>query len=173
MAGAPCSIRVVGDYRPANYTFIYSENIIMSNIVAAVGIWFYSQSTNRYLYLMRNDPKHPDSFGLPGGKIEPGESIMAAMVRECEEELGSMPDYVKLMPLEKFTSADGGFEYNTFFCITETEFTPVLNDEHSGYAWIDSGTWPKPLHPGLWSTINFSAVQQKISIIQQQLQTSQ
>lgn len=145
----------------------------MSNIVAAVGIWFYSQSTNRYLYLMRNDPKHPDSFGLPGGKIEPGESIMAAMVRECEEELGSMPDYVKLMPLEKFTSADGGFEYNTFFCITETEFTPVLNDEHSGYAWIDSGTWPKPLHPGLWSTINFSAVQQKISIIQQQLQTSQ
>jgi 8-oxo-dGTP pyrophosphatase MutT (NUDIX family) len=145
----------------------------MSNVVAAVGIWFYSQSTNRYLYLMRNDPKHPDSFGLPGGKIEPGESIMAAMVRECEEELGSMPDYVKLMPLEKFTSADGGFEYNTFFCITETEFTPVLNDEHSGYAWIDSGTWPKPLHPGLWSTINFSAVQQKISIIQQQLQTSQ
>ena len=74
----------------------------MSTIVAAVGIWFYSQSTNRYLYLMRNDPKHPDSFGLPGGKIEPGESIMAAMVRECEEELGSMPDYVKLMPLEKF-----------------------------------------------------------------------
>ena len=145
----------------------------MSNVVAAVGIWFYSQSTNRYLYLMRNDPKHPDSFGLPGGKIEPGESIMAAMVRECEEELGSMPDYVKLMPLEKFTSADGGFEYNTFFCITETEFTPILNDEHSGYAWIDSGTWPKPLHPGLWSTINFSAVQQKISIIQQQLQTSQ
>ena len=145
----------------------------MSTIVAAVGIWFYSQSTNRYLYLMRNDPKHPDSFGLPGGKIEPGESIMAAMVRECEEELGSMPDYVKLMPLEKFTSADGGFEYNTFFCITETEFTPILNDEHSGYAWIDSGTWPKPLHPGLWSTINFSAVQQKISIIQQQLQTSQ
>ena len=145
----------------------------MSNIVAAVGIWFYSQSTNRYLYLLRDDPKHPDSWGLPGGKIEQGESIMAAMVRECEEELGSMPDYVKLMPLEKFTSADGGFEYNTFFCITETEFTPVLNDEHSGYAWIDSGTWPKPLHPGLWSTINFSAVQQKISIIQQQLQTSQ
>ena len=145
----------------------------MSTIVAAVGIWFYSQSTNRYLYLMRNDPKHPDSFGLPGGKIEPGESIMAAMVRECEEELGSMPDYVKLMPLEKFTSADGGFEYNTFFCITETEFTPVLNDEHLGYAWIDSGTWPKPLHPGLWSTINFEAVRDKISIIQQQLYTSQ
>ena len=142
-------------------------------VVNAVGIWFYSQSTNRYLYLVRNDPKHPDSWGLPGGKIELGESIMAAMVRECEEEIGSMPDYIKLMPLEKFTSADGGFVYNTFFCVVANEFSPRLNDEHSGYAWIDSGTWPKPLHPGLWSTINFEAVKSKISIIQQQLQTSQ
>lgn len=141
--------------------------------VNAVGIWFYSQSTNRYLYLIRNDPKHPDSWGLPGGKMEQGESIMAAMVRECEEEIGSMPDYLKLMPLEKFTSADGGFAYNTFFCVVEKEFSPELNDEHLGYAWINSGTWPKPLHPGLWSTINFEAVQSKISIIQQQLQTSQ
>ena len=102
-------------------------------IVNAVGIWFYSQSTNRYLYLVRNDPKHPDSWGLPGGKMEPGESIMAAMVRECEEEIGSMPDYIKLMPLEKFTSADGGFAYNTFFCVVLNEFSPRLNNEHSGY----------------------------------------
>jgi len=141
--------------------------------VNAVGIWFYSQSTNRYLYLLRNDTKHPDSWGLAGGKIESGESIMAAMVRECEEELGSMPDYVKLMPLEKFTSADNGFVYNTFFCVVTDEFKPILNDEHLGYAWIDSGTWPKPLHPGLWSTVNFEAVRNKIAIIQTQLQTSQ
>jgi len=142
-------------------------------IVNAVGIWFYAQSTNRYLYLVRNDPKHPDSWGLPGGKMESGESIMAAMVRECEEEIGSMPNYIKLMPLEKFTSSDGGFVYNTFFCVVENEFNPRLNDEHSGYAWINSGTWPKPLHPGLWSTINFEAVKSKINIIQRQLQTSQ
>ena len=141
--------------------------------VNAVGIWFYSQSTNRYLYLLRNDTKHPDSWGLAGGKIESGESIMAAMVRECEEELGSMPDYVKLMPLEKFTSADNGFVYNTFFCVVTDEFKPILNDEHLGYAWIDSGNWPKPLHPGLWSTVNFEAVRNKIDIIQTQLQTSQ
>ena len=127
----------------------------------------------QYLYLLRNDPKHPDSWGLAGGKIESGESIMAAMVRECEEELGSMPDYIKLMPLEKFTSADNAFVYNTFFCIVADEFKPILNDEHLGYAWIDAGTWPKPLHPGLWSTINFEAVRSKIAIIQIQLQTSQ
>ena len=135
--------------------------------VNAVGIWFYSQSTNRYLYLMRNDPKHPNSWGLPGGKMESGESMMAAMIRECEEELGAWPAYIKLMPLEKFTSPDHGFAYHTFFCVVEAEFVPKLNDEHSGYAWIDSGTNPRPMHPGLWSTINFDAVQQKISTIQQ------
>jgi 8-oxo-dGTP pyrophosphatase MutT (NUDIX family) len=145
----------------------------MNNIISAVGIWFYSRSTNRYLYLMRNDPKHPDSWGLAGGKIESGESIMAAMVRECEEELGSMPEYIRLMPLEKFTSADNGFCYHTFFCVVADEFKPILNDEHLGYSWIDSGTWPKPLHPGLWSTINFEAIRSKIAIIQHQLQTSQ
>ena len=135
--------------------------------VSAVGIWFYSQSTNRYLYLMRNDDKHPHSWGLPGGKMESGESMMAAMIRECEEELGAWPDYIKLMPLEKFTSADGGFAYHTFFCVVAEEFVPRLNSEHSGYAWIDSGTNPRPMHPGLWSTINFDAVQQKIATIQQ------
>jgi 8-oxo-dGTP pyrophosphatase MutT (NUDIX family) len=140
--------------------------------VSAVGIWFFSQQTNRYLYLMRNDPKHPNSWGLPGGKMEPGESMMAAMIRECEEELGAWPEYVKLMPLEKFTSPDGVFAYHTFFCVVAKEFVPTLNEEHAGYAWIDSGTNPKPMHPGLWSTINFDAVRQKIATIQQ-LYTSQ
>jgi 8-oxo-dGTP pyrophosphatase MutT (NUDIX family) len=143
-----------------------------TNSVNAVGVWFYSVATQRYLYLMRNDPKHPQCWGLPGGKIEDGESMITAMERECTEELGSMPGYIKLVPLEKFTSVDHGFSYHTFFCSVASEFTPVLNDEHVGYAWIDSGTWPKPMHPGLWSTVNFDAVRSKISTIQQ-LYTSQ
>ena len=49
------------------------------------------------------------------------------------------------------------------------EFVPVLNDEHLGYAWIDSGTWPRPMHPGLWSTVNMEAVQDKILRVEQDL----
>lgn len=129
----------------------------------AVGVWFYSVKTNRYLYLMRNDPKHPDSWGLPGGKIESGETMLGAMERECREELGYVPEFQRLIPIEKFTSADGGFSYHTFFCSVPTEFVPILNNEHNGWAWVTSGTWPKPLHPGLWSTINFESVKNKIS----------
>ena len=144
-----------------------------SSVVKAVGVWFYSVATRRYLYLMRNDSKHPESWGLPGGRVEIGETLMTAITRECEEELGSMPDYVRMLPLEKFTTADSAFEYHTFFCIVDQEFQPVLNHEHIGYAWIASGTWPKPMHPGLWSTVNFEAVQNKISTIESSIYTSQ
>jgi 8-oxo-dGTP pyrophosphatase MutT (NUDIX family) len=143
------------------------------SVVTAVGVWFYAMSTQRYLYLMRSDPKHPGSWGLPGGRAEPNETLLDAMNRECREEMGFVPDYFRLIPLEKFTTADAGFEYHTFFCVVDREFQPQLNDEHTGYAWIDSGTWPRPMHPGLWSTVNFQAVQSKIMTIEATVQTSQ
>lgn len=133
-----------------------------SGPVNAVGVWFYTAQTNRYLYLLRNDAKHPGTWGLPGGKIEEGETLLGGMERECTEELGSFPTYQRLVPIEKFTSSDNKFVYHTFVCVVDTEFVPVLNDEHLGYAWIDEGTWPKPLHPGLWSTVNMDTVQNKI-----------
>ena len=131
----------------------------------AVGVWFYALSTQRYLYLMRRDSKNPNCWGLPGGKIQENESLLAAMQRECEEEIGQFPDYIRLIPLEMFTSNDGAFSYHTFFCSVAQEFQPRLNHEHLGYAWVDSTTWPKPMHPGLWNTVNFDTVRDKIQRI--------
>ena len=135
----------------------------------AVGVWFYSIDTQRYLYLLRRDARHPETWGLPGGKVEPNETLIDAINRECTEEIGHMPDYIKLVPIEKFTSADNQFAYHTFFCCVDREFTPTLNHEHLGYAWIDSMTWPKPMHPGLWNTINFDAVKSKIATLKSML----
>jgi 8-oxo-dGTP pyrophosphatase MutT (NUDIX family) len=124
------------------------------------------------LYLLRNDTRHPGSWGLPGGKVESNETLLGAMERECIEELGSMPEYQRLVPLEKFTSSDGQFEYNTWVCVVADEFVPVLNQEHMGYAWIDRGQWPRPMHPGLWSTVNIEAVQSKIDTVERYLALS-
>lgn len=138
-----------------------------NSIVNAVGVWFFDINTRRYLYLLRNDQRHPNTWGLPGGKVESGETLIEAITRECVEELGFMPEYLRMIPLEKFTSADLGFSYHTFFCSVDQEFIPRLNDEHIGWAWITSGSWPKPMHPGLWSTVNFDAVKNKIETVEQ------
>lgn len=134
----------------------------------AVGVWFYSLDTHRHLYLMRKDSKNPNCWALPGGKVEPGETLLDAINRECCEELGSMPAYVQLVPIEKFTNNSGVFNYHTFFCCVPQEFQPQLNHEHVGYAWIAADTWPRPMHPGLWNTVNFQEVQDKINLLKSQ-----
>jgi 8-oxo-dGTP pyrophosphatase MutT (NUDIX family) len=141
--------------------------------VNAVGVWFYSFDTQRYLYLMRNDTKYPNTWGLPGGKCEPGETLLEAIQRECQEELGQFPEYLLLVPLDQFTSGDDAFCYHTFFCCVAAEFQPQLNQEHLGYAWIDATTWPRPMHPGLWNTVNFDVIKDKVETIKTAVHTSQ
>ena len=124
------------------------------------GVFFYVQNTQRFLYLLRNDPKNIGNWGIPGGKIEEGETLLDGVTRECMEEIGYFPTDAKLIPIQKFIS--NKFVYHTFFCSVEDEFIPILNDEHSGYSWIDYEHYPKPMHPGLFNTINFDVVQDKL-----------
>ncbi len=131
----------------------------MTQTIAA-GIFFFSSSTNRYLYLLRSNCKSP-SWSIPGGKIEQDETLFAGIQRECIEEIGVFDTTWKLIPIQKFIN--NTFTYNTFFCKVNDEFIPVLNDEHVGYAWVREGQYPKPLHPGLFSTVNIDIVLEKLN----------
>lgn len=126
----------------------------------SAGVFFYAQNTNRFLFLLRTDDKNPGNWGIPGGKIEKDESLFDGIERECQEEVGFFPTEAKLIPIQKFVN--NTFTYHTFFCMLKEEFMPQLNEEHSGYCWIDVDHYPKPLHPGLFNTINFDIVQTKI-----------
>lgn len=126
----------------------------------SAGVFFYAKRTDRFLYLLRTDSKNPVNWGIPGGKIEDDETLLAGVIRECEEEIGSFPVNSKLIPIQKFVNHN--FVYHTFFSEVESEFTPQLNDEHCGYAWVGEGQYPKPLHPGLFSTVNMDIVQEKL-----------
>ena len=132
----------------------------MTNV--ASGVFFYSSSTNRYLYLLRSD-KNNTTWSIPGGKVEKGETLLEGIERECVEEMGFFDPEMKLIPIQKFTN--GNFVYNTFFCQVKEEFIPILNEEHLGYAWVEHGLYPKPLHPGLFSTVNIDIVIEKLEAL--------
>jgi 8-oxo-dGTP pyrophosphatase MutT (NUDIX family) len=129
------------------------------------GALIYSQSTNRYLFLLRNQKRHAGSWGLVGGGVEAGESPSVALQREIVEEIGTIT-FDKIIPLEKFTSENKTFEYHTYLILVEDEFVPKLNDEHRGYAWTSINDHPKPLHPGVWRTFNFKSVVDKIRTVE-------
>jgi 8-oxo-dGTP pyrophosphatase MutT (NUDIX family) len=131
-----------------------------------VGALVYARSTNRYLFLLRNKSKHAGSWGIVGGKVDPGETVMHALVREIREEMQLDFSTKKFIPLETFTADNHKFVYYTFLVGVDEEFVPTLNDEHRGYCWVELNDHPKPLHPGLYRSFNFEIVKKKIKTLE-------
>lgn len=92
----------------------------------------------------------PGQWALPGGGVEPGEPIEAALHREIAEELGITvasvePLLFKDAFLEK-THGDGTrtplhMVFLVYRCRPATKRIQ-LNEEFSEYAWVDSATLP-------------------------------
>lgn len=112
------------------------------------------------MYLLRSDQRSP-TWSIPGGGIEKDETLFDGIARECREEMDFSVIDLKLIPIQKFVN--NNFIYHTFFCEVKNEFIPVLNNEHIGYAWVEEGNYPKPLHPGLFSTVNIDIVIEKLN----------
>jgi 8-oxo-dGTP pyrophosphatase MutT (NUDIX family) len=138
---------------------------MIHNITCAGGI-FLARSTQRFLFLLRAQDRIGESWGIAGGKKEPSDNTpYDTLLREITEELGSVPKIEKTIPIEWYESTDQLFYYNTYVLITENEFIPILNEEHSGWAWCSWDHLPKPLHRGLKTTLNSRITRAKIETI--------
>jgi 8-oxo-dGTP pyrophosphatase MutT (NUDIX family) len=140
--------------------------MVINPVKEGVGTLIYAKSTKRYLFLLRNHPKQQSTWGIVGGKIDAGETVMQALHREIQEEISKDFSHQKFIPIETFTSDNERFIYYTFVTTVEEEFSPVLNHEHRGYCWVELRDHPKPLHPGVWRTFNFSVVKKKIKTLE-------
>jgi 8-oxo-dGTP diphosphatase len=97
---------------------------------------------------------------LPGGKVEPGERDVAALVRECREELGI--ELVVGAQVGGDLPIPGGRRLRVFEATTDGE--PVAN-EHAALAWITAGelhdlAWlpaDRPLVPALAALLRAAA----------------
>lgn len=136
------------------------------NIVTAAGVLFLAKDTGRCLLQLRNsDKRFKHTWGFFGGMLNAGETPYAAIQRELTEEIGFVPELTKLNPIDVFQSKDKNFYYYSFVAVVEKEFIPVLNGESAGYAWVNIGNWPQPLHQGAKVTLTKNGGTAKLSTI--------
>ena len=102
----------------------------------------------KVLLLQRQD----GSWGVPGGKVEPGEDLKCAALRETLEETGLALTNV-LTPLGCVTNSDG-FTFTCFAAKVGDEYVPTLSDEHTGWLWA---SLDRPPYPMFMSTADFLA----------------
>jgi len=132
----------------------------------ASGCLFLAVDTGRVMLQQRsNESSHPRTWGFFGGKGEKAERPIQTLLRELEEEISMLPGVEKVYPLNKFTSPDKKFTYNTFVVAVYEEFVPVLNNESDGFCWVKIGNWPRPLHPGVKAQLFNKDIIKKIKTI--------
>lgn len=73
-------------------------------------------------------------YALPGGHIEPGESIVSAVVREMEEETGLTIHAPKLCGVKQFP-IDGG-RYLVFLFIADSFEGTLRSSEEGEMRWV-------------------------------------
>lgn len=141
------------------------ENRNLNDKIICSGALIYSRSTQRFLLLQKASGKHAGTWGLVGGTNLQNENPWQGLQREIQEEIGSIPNITKTIPLETFVSNDTVFNFHTYLCVVENEFVPVLSDEHSGWAWSVMESTPKPLHQGLRNSFSNKTVKTKLQTV--------
>lgn len=126
---------------------------------AAAGIVFVAPDGD-VLVLRRasTEENYAGHWSLPGGKANADETAADAAVREACEELGL--DAVGAAQIKGNKHSPGlklldcidtpnGMCFSTYAKAVDEKFTPKLNAEHSGYAWVGLDTLPTPIHPAV------------------------
>jgi len=116
----------------------------------------------RVLLAQRPAHKHLAlQWEFPGGKVEPGESPAAALIREIDEELGSRIEITRGLPPFVHHYATISIEMHPFVCrLADSTSAPVAH-EHVALAWVkpadvsgyDLAAADVPLLPALTSVI--------------------
>jgi len=102
----------------------------------------------KILLVKRRRPPEAGCWGLPGGKVDRFEMILAATIREVEEELGiTVLDPVHLTNMELIDREADEHWIAPTFRVERWEGTPRLMepDKHETFGWFPLDAPPAPL----------------------------
>jgi len=127
---------------------------------AGAGLLFVCREDQTAFLLLRSPGvNEPNTWGVSGGAIEPGEDPLTGAKRETVEELGSMPQSINLIDQIQYKNKD--FVYTTFVYDVPIEekrrWTPTikLNWESSDARWFRLDAFPSRLHFGVRNIRNY------------------
>lgn len=122
---------------------LYSEllqNAAAENIKRfAVGAAVFNESGELLVVKRNPDDALPNLYEVPGGGVEPGESLEAAVARELVEETG--------LVMDRIINYVGSFDYNLevegkqvigqfSFVVNVPDIGDIILTEHQKYKWI-------------------------------------
>lgn len=90
-------------------------------------------------FLLVHERKHGQGWYLPAGRVEPGETLAEAAVRETREESGVPITLGGVLRIEHQPFLDGSVRVRVFFLATPSDDTPpkaAPDAESLGAAWV-------------------------------------
>lgn len=97
----------------------------------AACVLVFSKDGTKILAVSRKDNK--DDFGIPGGKVDEGESFIDAAIRETLEETGFTINITDTAKNNPFISYDGKCEVRTFIATVKEDIPKKqINEEETG-----------------------------------------
>ena len=151
---------------------------------SAAGIAFICfKDKSIFLCLRSQHVTFSNNWGIPGGKIESGESAIDAAIREVNEELGSAPDVSGCEVIDAIIFDSPNLNYTTFIINISPEekekWKPKLNKEHTKCDWFPISKLPENLHPGVKQSLEVitkmfeeESNQEKESVAEEEKSTS-
>lgn len=102
--------------------------------------------------LLLNKPRKNPTYQLIAGKVEDGESILEAAIRECHEELGNEVQiddslFKEVMDFEEVSSSDPNLmiHFYLFYYAGKLSGEFTVSDEIESFLWYDTSMIDIPL----------------------------